>query len=47
VPLILRKIDEHYVFLRQCYLHGFNRGRILEDIAAGKLTIELECFEVW
>ena len=40
VPLVLRKIDNHYIIIGDCYVDGIMDGEIIPEIQAGKYQME-------
>jgi hypothetical protein len=49
VPLILRREDEHYVFIGECYLHRALLDHICHNCggSAGPWKMRTELIEIW
>ena len=39
-PLLIRPRDQHYVLVGSCYVYGAMRGEFMEDVEAGKRSVE-------
>ena len=35
VPIVLRKVDEHYVYIGECYVHGIMDGQAIDQMRKG------------
>jgi hypothetical protein len=40
VPVIMRKVDRHYVHLGECYVHGIMDGEVMDALDAGIVSLE-------
>jgi hypothetical protein len=40
MPFILRRIQEYYVLVGECYVHGEMDSEVGQDVAAGRLYEE-------
>jgi hypothetical protein len=45
VPLVLRKVESHWVLVGECYVHGLMDGLVMDMLASGEL--EDSTFEIW
>jgi hypothetical protein len=44
-PIILRRVEGHFVVVGECYVHGIMHGETMADLDAG--TYKLRDFEIW
>ena len=43
-PVILRKVEEHYILIGEAYVHGYMHGKAMVELEEGKF--KLETFEI-
>jgi hypothetical protein len=45
MPVILRKVENHYIYIGEAFIDGYMFGKAIEELEQGKH--ELEDFELW